>query len=96
MDKFQIPALDPGERAALAIAWEHPGALVIVDDDRARKIAIRFGFRVTGTIGVLLVAKEIGIITAIKPLIDRILETDFRISPAIIQKALADAGERDA
>jgi predicted nucleic acid-binding protein len=92
--QFQFPALDPGERAAFALASEHPGSLLIVDDKRARTIAKRLGFRTTGTIGVLLAAKAAGNIPAIKPLLDRILETDFYISLDIIQQVLRDANEQ--
>ncbi len=91
--KFQFPALDRGEQAAFALASEHPGALVIVDDKRARTIAKRLGFRITGTIGVLLAAKEEGHISAIRPLLDQISETNFYISPSIINQALSDADE---
>jgi predicted nucleic acid-binding protein len=69
ISKFQLPGLHRGEQTAFALASEHPGALLIVDDERARKIAKRLGFRFTGTIGVLLVAKELGKISAIRPLL---------------------------
>jgi predicted nucleic acid-binding protein len=42
----------------------------------------------------LLVAKEEGHIPALKSLLDQILETDFYVSPNIINQALSDAGEK--
>ncbi len=95
ISKFQLPGLDLGEQNAFALASEHPGALLIVDDERARKIAKRLGFRFTGTLGVLLVAKELGKIPSIRPLLMQIQRTDFHLSEEIVQQTLKDAKESD-
>jgi predicted nucleic acid-binding protein len=95
ISKFQLPGLDRSEQAAFALASEHPGALLIVDDERARKIAKCLGFRFTGTIGVLLVAKELGKIPSIRPLLIQIQQTDFYLSEEIVKKTLRDANESD-
>lgn len=93
LSKFHLPHLDAGEQAAFALASEHPGSLLIVDDKEARKIAKQLGFRTTGTIGVLLASKESGHISAIRPLIEKISGTNFRVSPDLIRQALFEAGE---
>ena len=54
--------LDRGERAALALARELGADLILVDDAAARKHARSLGFRITGTIGVLRLAAERGLI----------------------------------
>lgn len=59
----QIAAqLDRGERAALALARELDADLVVLDDAAARKEAKLLGFRITGTVGVLRLGAERGII----------------------------------
>lgn len=45
--------LDPGERAAIALAQSEPGALLLIDDAAGRIEAARRGILNTGTLGVL-------------------------------------------
>lgn len=86
--------LDPGERAAIALALEHPNSVLIADEEQARRIASLLNLTVTGTLGILVKAKKAGIIECIRPLIDRIFqETDFRVADSIVQKALLEAEE---
>jgi predicted nucleic acid-binding protein len=49
-----IADLGPGESAVLALATNHPLALVVLDDKLARRIADMQGFRLTGTASVLI------------------------------------------
>jgi len=46
-----------------------------------------------GTLGLLLKAKEHGLILLIRPYTDRMLQTDFRVSRALVEFALRQAGE---
>ncbi|NOZ46988.1 MAG: DUF3368 domain-containing protein [Chlorobi bacterium] len=70
------------------IANEFEDPLLLLDDLKARKLANRLNLRITGTLGVIHKAKQMGIIDKVKPLIDRLLETDFRISKTIINEIL--------
>jgi predicted nucleic acid-binding protein len=85
--------LDRGESSAITLALETPASTVILDDYKARKVAEKLGLDVTGTIGVIIRAKLQGIIHSIKPLLEKIRQTDFRISLDLEIKALAEAGE---
>ena len=85
--------IDKGESSAIALALETPDCTVILDDYKARKVAERLGINVTGTIGVIIKAKLRGIIPSIKPLIEKIKQTDFRLSPEIELLALKEAQE---
>jgi len=85
--------VDPGEASAIALAIETANSLVIVDDLKGRKLAKRMNLNVMGTLGMLLKAKQRGVIPLIKPYIDRIQETDFRISQEIIDYVIEQAGE---
>ena len=75
--------IDKGESSAIALALETPDSTVILDDYKARKIAERLGIPFTGTIGVIIKAKLRGIIPSIKPLLEKIKQTDFRLSSEI-------------
>jgi len=85
--------IDKGESSAIALALETPGCTIILDDYKARKIAEQLGLNITGTIGVIVKAKLKGIIPSIKPLIEKIKQTDFRLSPDIELTALKEAQE---
>ncbi|MFH1335096.1 MAG: DUF3368 domain-containing protein [Candidatus Zixiibacteriota bacterium] len=88
-----IVDLGLGESEVLAIATNHPSALVILDDKLARRIAEMQKFRLTGTAGVLLRAKEKGLIPALKPVIEKLLSHNFRLKPDLVKTILELAGE---
>lgn len=85
--------VDIGEASAIALALEISGSIIILDDWKARKLAERLGLSVTGTIGVIVKAKKKGIISTIKPYLNKIKETNFRISEELEQIALKEANE---
>jgi hypothetical protein len=58
---------DQGEAEAIALATERGADIVIIDEQEGRRIATLAGLRVTGALGVLLRAKRIGQIPAVKP-----------------------------
>lgn len=85
--------VDKGEASAIALAIETADCTIILDDYKARILAERLGLEITGTIGVIIKAKLRGIITSIKPLLEKISGTDFYLSKEIKQQALIEAGE---
>ncbi|OIR06994.1 hypothetical protein GALL_109010 [mine drainage metagenome] len=85
--------IDKGESSAIALALEIPDCLLILDDYKARKIADKLGLRFTGTIGVIIQAKLKGIIPSIKPILEKLRQTNFRLSIDIEIQALKEAGE---
>lgn len=85
--------IDKGESSAIALALENEASTLIIDDFKARKIAEQLGLLFTGTIGVIIRAKLLGKIPSIKPLLEKIKQTDFRISSEIESIALHEAGE---
>jgi len=85
--------IDKGESSAIALALETPNSVVILDDYKARRIAERLGITLTGTIGVIIKAKLNRVIPSIKPLLEKIKRTDFRLSDEIETQALKEASE---
>lgn len=96
-DLFKLQLLelqiDKGESSAIALALEIPHSTIILDDFKARKIASKLGISYTGTIGVIIKAKLKGIIPSIKPLLEKIKTTNFRISIELEIQALKEAKE---
>lgn len=61
--------LDKGEAEAIVLAKEQKADLIILDESLGRFHAKHTGLKVTGTIGLLLKAKQLGLIPEIKPLL---------------------------
>jgi predicted nucleic acid-binding protein len=85
--------VDKGEASAIALALESENPFLIIDDYKARKLAHNLKLRHTGTIGVIIAAKQKGIINNIKPILEKIKATNFRISVELELQALIQAKE---
>ncbi len=85
--------VDKGEASVMALALEKPEHTVIIDDLKARRAADQLGLKITGTVGVIIKAKQRNIIRSVKPYLKRIRETDFYITDEIEKIALEKAGE---
>ena len=85
--------IDRGEASAIALAIELVDSVVILDDYKARKVAESLGIQIIGTIGIIIKAKRNGIIESIKPFLQKIRQTDFRISDELEMRALEESGE---
>jgi predicted nucleic acid-binding protein len=62
--------------------------LSLLDDLKARKLATRLKFKITGALGVLHKAKQMSLIDNVKPLIDKLLLTDFRVADNVVKEIL--------
>ena len=85
--------LDIGEASAIILALELKSVLLILDDFKARKVAEKMGLNITGTLGLFLKAKQLNIISTIRPLLERIQQTNFRYSQKVFDQILTMAGE---
>ena len=52
------------------------------------------GINITGTLGVLLLAKEAKLITTIKPILDKIVSDGFRVADGLYEEILIKADEK--
>ena len=91
--KILTSFVDPGEASAIALALEKKDCLLIIDDNKGRREAKQLGLNFTGTLGVLIAAKNKGHIKSLKNLIDDIKKTDFRISDSLLKDAIRRAKE---
>lgn len=82
-----------GEASAIALALELTNALLIIDDLRGRKLARRLGITITGTLGVLVQAKQNGHVRQLKPILEKLQVEKFRLSEELIIEALRLTGE---
>ena len=88
-----ITDLGPGESQVLMLALEMPGSIALLDDALARRIAIAKGIPIKGTLGLLLDAKRLGHLTAVKPYLDRLQGLGFRLAEPTREAVLKLAGE---
>lgn len=85
--------LDAGEAEVFALANEHDARLVIIDEQAARQEAKKLGLPFKGVVGVLLEAKEEGLIDEIKPLLIALKQNGIYLGESVIADALREAGE---
>jgi predicted nucleic acid-binding protein len=84
--------VDDGEAEAIALAHAQ-GRRIILDDRRARAVARGLGLAIIGTVGMLVQAKRLGIITSLGTLLDALEAHEFYISEALKAEALRLAHE---
>jgi predicted nucleic acid-binding protein len=91
----ECPALHPGEAEAILMAGSQPGRLLLMDEAAGRSVATSLGIPVTGIVGILVLAKQRGLISELKPILEQLRDPGgFRLSAAVIQHALTLAGEQ--
>lgn len=90
-----LPPSDRGEAEALALAYSQEAATpILLDDERARRVARDAGLFVIGSAGILGRAKEAGLIPSIRlPLAD-LQPAGLYLGDGPMQRLLELAGER--
>jgi len=84
--------VDDGEAEAIALALER-GAEVLMDDQRGRKLAERLNVPTRGLLGVLTLAKRMGRLDNVGPIIRELRQQSFFISESLIAEVLAQNHE---
>lgn len=87
------PIVDYGEASAIALAHEIENNFPITDDLHARKLALKLGLSIIGTLSLLLRAKQKGLIDLLAPYLQQIKQTNFRMSLSLMNTILKEASE---
>jgi len=85
--------LDSGEASSLALCISMPDALLIVDELKGRRIAQKLNLRYSGTLGMILKAKQTGVIPSVAPLIQKIKQTNFWVTNELLEFLMRKANE---
>ncbi len=86
--------LDNGEAEAIALFCEQPLEVLLLDGKKARQVARRMALPILGTLGLLIWAKQQGVITNLQEQLDALRTVGkFRLSQQVYQEALRQVGE---
>lgn len=85
--------LGVGESAVLTAVAGSPGSVAVLDDLAARRCALALGISVTGTLGLLLMAKRAGAIVSLRRALDAVTDAGLFVSPKHVSAILAAGGE---
>lgn len=85
--------LGAGETFVLTYARQHGDFEAIIDDRAARNCAKSLQLRVRGTLGIILLAKQAGLISEVKPFIKELRDVGLHLNPLLDQQILELAGE---
>lgn len=86
-------SIGAGEREVISLGLEVRAELLILDEQPARRLAASLGLKVIGTIGLLLAAKNRGLLTKIKPELDRLRAVRFFMDEELYDRIIGQAGE---
>ena len=86
--------LGEGETEVLSYASKTTHAEAILDDLAARRCAAAHRIPTRGTIGVIVLAKRLGVISAAKPVFDSLRQAGFYVTSSVLEAALKAAGEQ--
>ena len=89
---FNDPRLDDGERSALALSLARD-CDVLIDERRGRLAAEAAGLNVVGTLGLLVRARQLGLVGPVRPLAERLLNGGYPLSQSLVDRALMSLGE---
>ncbi len=85
--------LGKGEAEVIALGIENNNSLLIIDDQLARRIADIYELKYTGTLGVLIKAKQAGYLKSIAPVIRELRNQGMWLTKQIVNKVIQLAGE---
>ena len=92
LDPLAQIALDAGEAAVIQLALEQGVEWVCMDDRKGRRAALAVGLKVVGSLGLLTRAKTLGIVSAVRPITDRLTREGQWYDSELLQRVLQSVG----
>lgn len=88
-----LDELDVGEAETIVLARELNANWVLMDERKGRRKLDQLGVKKIGTLGILLKAKQLGLLPAIRPAVETLHQQGFSLSQTVIDAVLEQAGE---
>ena len=85
--------LDLGEAETIVLARQSEATLVLMDEKIGRRKLDEFGLEKIGTAGILLKAKQVGLLPSIQSDLERLRRYGFRLSQPVMNAVLRQANE---
>jgi len=85
--------LGDGELEAIALYKDRDAKFLLIDDRRAKSFAKLNDVNVIGSLGVMILAKELGEVETIRKDLEKLLDSDIFVSESLIEKVLSSVGE---
>ncbi|KRB69318.1 DUF3368 domain-containing protein [Noviherbaspirillum sp. Root189] len=89
---LEVTPIDAGEKAAIALALKQ-NCPILLDERLGRIVARRHNLSVVGSAGILLTAKNRGLIPAVGPILDQWISFGYRLSNELVAEVLRRANE---
>ena len=80
--------LDKGEASAIALCLGNKDSLLLIDERKGRNVAQNLGIKITGTLGILIKAKNQNLIISLKTEFDKLKNVGFWVSDKLINQIL--------
>lgn len=93
LSALTLANLDAGEAAVIELALEQNIPQVCLDEIKGRRAAIASGLQVVGSLGILGRAKILGLVSKIRPLIERAQNSGIYYDSKLVEKFLKSFGE---
>lgn len=90
-----LDELDLGEAETIVLARERNADWVLMDEKKGRRKLAEMGIQRVGTLGLLLKAKEAGLLSQLQPSLKQLRHSGFSVSQPVIEAVLRRAGEID-
>jgi predicted nucleic acid-binding protein len=93
ISSLAVASLDAGEAAVIQLALEQNIEMVCIDELKGRRAAVAVGLRVVGSLGLLGKAKTNGLITEVKPFLEKAIQAGIYYEEKLIENFLQSLGE---
>lgn len=89
--------LDIGESEAIILSDNLNADFLLIDEVKGRKIAIQMGIHIMGTVGILLLAYDLGILSAedIKAIVELLRNSNRHISERLFKQLIDKISEKE-
>lgn len=88
-----LDELDRGEAETIVLARELDADWILMDEKKGRRKVTELGLDKIGTVGILLKAKQVGLLPQIRPDVERLRAQGFSISQRVVDAVLRQANE---